>query len=143
MLSPYVHKVQYHETDKMGIAHHANYIKWMEEARIDYLDRMGCGYAQMEAEGLISPVVGIDCRYKRPTTFYDVVEVEVWVEEFTGVRLILGYTMREAATQEVVFTATSTHCFTDINGKPFILKRNFPHIAELLEKLIAEHRAEC
>ena len=36
----YRHKVQYYETDKMGFTHHANYIKWMEEARVDYLARI-------------------------------------------------------------------------------------------------------
>ena len=33
-MEPYLHKVQYYETDKMGIAHHSNYIRWMEEARL-------------------------------------------------------------------------------------------------------------
>ena len=40
-MEPYVHKVQYYETDKMGIVHHSNYIRWMEEARIDFLDSVG------------------------------------------------------------------------------------------------------
>ena len=43
-MQPYTKKVQYYETDMMGIAHHANYIRWMEEARIDFLDRMGFPY---------------------------------------------------------------------------------------------------
>ena len=38
MTNDYLRKVHYHETDKMGITHHTNYIKWMEEARIDFLD---------------------------------------------------------------------------------------------------------
>ena len=37
----YTHKVQYYETDKMGITHHSNYIRWMEEARIDFLEKSG------------------------------------------------------------------------------------------------------
>ena len=40
-MNNYIRKVQYHETDKMGIAHHSNYIKWMEEARIDFLEQIG------------------------------------------------------------------------------------------------------
>ena len=32
-MTPYIRKVQYHETDKMGVAHHSNYIKWMDERR--------------------------------------------------------------------------------------------------------------
>lgn len=41
---PYQHKVQYYETDQMGIVHHSNYIRWFEEARTDYMEKMGMGY---------------------------------------------------------------------------------------------------
>ena len=50
----YKHKVQYYETDKMGITHHSNYIRWMEEARIDFLSRIGWDYKSMEDSGIIS-----------------------------------------------------------------------------------------
>ena len=36
----YQHKVQYYETDQMGIVHHSNYIRWFEEARTDYMERL-------------------------------------------------------------------------------------------------------
>ena len=36
-MTPYCHKVQYYETDRMGVTHHSNYIRWMEEARVDLL----------------------------------------------------------------------------------------------------------
>ena len=52
----YIRKVNYHETDKMGITHHSNYIKWMEEARFDYLEQLNCGYEKLERQGIISPV---------------------------------------------------------------------------------------
>lgn len=51
----YEHKTQYYETDQMGIIHHSNYIRWFEEARIDFMDHCGFSYAQMEKDGLISP----------------------------------------------------------------------------------------
>ena len=47
-MKPYLHKVQYYETDMMGVAHHANYIHWMEEARIDFMDQLGFPYSEME-----------------------------------------------------------------------------------------------
>ena len=49
-MEPYLHKVQYYETDKMGIAHHSNYIRWMEEARVDFLEKIGWGFDRLEAE---------------------------------------------------------------------------------------------
>ena len=45
---PYEHKVQYYETDQMGIVHHSNYIRWFEEARVDFLDQVDMSYARME-----------------------------------------------------------------------------------------------
>ena len=55
-MTPYVHQVQYYETDRMGITHHSNYIRWMEEARVDFLRQIGWGYDRLEAMGIVSPV---------------------------------------------------------------------------------------
>ena len=127
-MEDYIHKVQYHETDKMGITHHSNYIKWMEEARVDFLDQIGFGYARLERDGIISPVIGLECQYKHPTTFGDAVRVHVEVAEFKGVKLVIRYTMTDAATGSVVLTGSSTHCFTGEDGKPVILKNSFPSL---------------
>lgn len=48
----YIHKVNYCETDKMGITHHSNYIRFMEEARMNYLDEIGYPMSG----GILSPV---------------------------------------------------------------------------------------
>ena len=60
----YEHKVQYYETDQMGIVHHSNYIRWFEEARVDVLDQIGIGYKKMEEAGVISPVLEVHAAYK-------------------------------------------------------------------------------
>lgn len=53
----YTHRVQYYETDKMGIVHHSNYIRWFEEARIDWMRHCGISYREMEKQGIIVPVL--------------------------------------------------------------------------------------
>ena len=50
-MSGYVHKVHYYETDRMGVVHHSNYIRWMEETRVAFLDAAGWPYERMEQEG--------------------------------------------------------------------------------------------
>lgn len=60
----YTHTVQYYETDRMGITHHSNYVRWMEEARTHFLAAIGWDYAKIEAAGIISPVVSVNCRYQ-------------------------------------------------------------------------------
>ena len=131
----YTRKVHYYETDKMGITHHSNYIRWMEESRIDFLGKIGCGYDKIEAMGIISPVTAVDCRYKSTTTFGDVVTIDVWVAEFKGVRLKIGYIMTKAD-GTVACEGASEHCFMDTDGKIISLKRAKPEIYETLIKYI-------
>ena len=137
-MEEYIRKVHYHETDKMGITHHSNYIKWMEEARIDFLDQVGYGYARLEREGISSPVTGIEGEYKHPTTFDDAVSIQVEVEEFKGVRLVIRYTMTNRATGETVFAGKSQHCFVNRAGKPVVLKKEVPELDRMLKDLASK-----
>ncbi len=133
-MKEYIRKVMYHETDKMGIVHHSNYIKWMEEARIDFLEQIGFGYAKLEEDGIVSPVIGVECTYKNPTKFGDTVSVNVTIEEYKGVKLVVYYEMTNAKTGEAVLEGRTKHCFVDACGKPIILKKQF----ELFDKKLKE-----
>lgn len=62
-IRPYEHHAKYYETDQMGIIHHSNYVKWMEEARLDLMDQIGLNYRQMEDMEIISPVLSISVEY--------------------------------------------------------------------------------
>lgn len=132
----YIRKVAYHETDKMGVTHHSNYVKWLEEARIDFLDKIGCGYSVVEKEGIVSPVISVECKYKHPTTFDDVVMIDVSIKEYKGVKLVLEYKITNEKTGDLVLTGKTMHCFTDANGKLVNLKKALPHIDEKLCKYI-------
>lgn len=74
-MNKYQHKVQYYETDKMGIVHHSNYIRWMEEARIDFLSQIGWAFEKIEESGIASPVIAVDCKYIQSTNFGNVVSM--------------------------------------------------------------------
>ena len=128
-ITPYIHKVQYYETDRMGITHHSNYIRFMEESRIDMLDRIGYGFEKMEAEGVVSPVTEVHCNYKKTTTFQDEIAVEVFVEDISALKLRIGYVM--TCRGEVVFTGSSVHCFIE-NGRPVAFGNRFPGFIEAL-----------
>ena len=64
-MNTYKHTINYYETDKMGITHHSNYIRFMEEARIHFLGASGWPYEKFEEEGVISPVLSVTCDYKK------------------------------------------------------------------------------
>ena len=128
MIIPFHRKVQYYETDMMGIAHHANYIHWMEEARIDFMDQIGFPYSKMEAMNIFSPVKSLSCNYRKPCTFGDELEIT------------LSYQMKNARTGETVCAAQSEHCFLDRDGHFVRLKKALPLFCDKAEALLADHR---
>ena len=129
--------VQYYETDMMGIVHHANYIHWMEEARIDFLDRLGFPYTAMEAAGIVSPVKALSCEYNSPCTFGDRITVTISVESFNSVVLALRYLMRKEQ-GDPVCEARSEHVFLNREGRFVRLKRELPGFCEAIEKEISQ-----
>ena len=133
MVEPYIHKVKYYECDRMGVTHHSNYIRFMEESRIDMLDRIGYGFEKMEAEGVVSPVTEVHCSYKRTTTFQDEIAVEVFVEEISALKLRIGYIM--TCRGALVFTGSSVHCFLE-GGRPIAFADRFPGFIEALAPYI-------
>ncbi len=130
----YLHTVHYYETDKMAITHHSNYIRWMEEARVDYLAKIGWDMPKVEAMGIVSPVLNVNCNYKKTTAFADKISIKVSITEFKGVKLGFAYEMRNEA-GEIVCTATSSHCFLNTAGKPINVKKQFPDLYEVLNNL--------
>lgn len=133
-MGTYIHKVHYYETDKMGITHHSNYIRFMEEARMAFLSEIGYPMTRLEAMGVTSPVVCLSCQYKHPSTYSDEIEIAVTLSQYTGVRLSLSYVMRNRNTGVVLATAASSHCFIDEKGRPVGIKKHFPDFDAALKK---------
>ena len=121
----YPHKVQYYETDQMRIVHHSNYIRWMEEARIELLARLGWDYRTMEDLGIVSPVTAVEGRYKRSARFGDTVSVEVRVTLYNGVRLQMHYDILDGE-GHLLFNGKSENCFTDGEGNILNMKKAYP-----------------
>ena len=125
----YQHEVKYYECDRMGITHHSNYVRFMEEARVDFLDALGYGFDRIEAEGIVSPVISISCNYKHPTTFKDRIDIEVVISNMQDLKFEFTYTMKVAG--KVVCLGQSTHCFME-NGRPVIIAKRLPELYRLL-----------
>ena len=123
----YKHEVKYYECDRMGITHHSNYVRFMEEARVDFLDKIGYGFERIEAEGVFSPVIAVSCNFKHPTTFKDVIEIDVSISKIQDLKFEFTYTMR--VSDKVVCIGQSTHCFTE-NGRPVVISKRLPELFE-------------
>ena len=136
-MEPYVHTVQYYETDRMGITHHSNYIRWMEEARVVLLWEIGWPLEKLEEIGLGIPTVSVDCKYKQTTTFADRVAVTAKLVKWGGVRMTLAYEMRKED-GTLACTASSEHCFLDREGRIVRLQRDYPDFYQAFIGLLQE-----
>ena len=119
----------------MKIVHHSNYIRWMEEARSDYMANIGYSYVRLESEGVVCPVVSVSCDYKVSCRFGDIVEIKTVLAEYTGVRFTLDYEVYRAEDGMLCATGRSQHCLVDDNGVPVSIKRKFPGLHKLFKKL--------
>ena len=124
----------YYETDRMGVTHHSNYIRFMEEARVDFLEKIGWPYQKLEELGAVSPVTEADCRFRTPTTFADVIEIEVKILEYNGARFRIGYTMKNGEGKTVCDGHTE-HCFINSSGRPTRLSKLSPEFDEVMRSL--------
>lgn len=131
----YKHEVKYYECDRMGITHHSNYVRFMEEARVDFLDALGYGFERIEAEGVVSPVIAISCNYKHPTTFKDIIEIEVAISNMQDLKFEFTYTMRCAG--KVVCLGQSTHCFME-NGRPVVIAKRLPELYQAIQNHLVQ-----
>lgn len=137
-IKPYKRRVNYYETDKMGIVHHTNYIRFFEEARIDFMRQVNCSCTELEAQGALIPVVDAYARYYKSLEFDDEFEVYVKLKNFNGAKFEFSYEICFANTKDKAVTGHTSHCFFNSNRKPFSIKRKFPEIYARMLSLITE-----
>lgn len=139
MIYEYKKTVKYYETDMMGVVHHSNYVRWFEEARVDFLKQADLSYRTMEEEGIQIPVVSVSCKYKTPATFDDEVIVTTKVLKYNGIVCELAYEVRREKDNVVLVTGESSHCFVDKKDfKPVNIKRIRPDMHEKFLKTLEE-----
>ncbi len=129
-IRPYIHKVQFYETDGMGIVHHANYIRWLEEARTDYLEQAGMPYDKLEERGIQFPVLEVSCKYHMAVPFGGSVKILPQLEWFDGLRYEVTYRISSIDDQTLHAEARTMHCFLDANLRPMRVARQAPDIFE-------------
>ena len=133
---PYAHKVQYYETDQMGIVHHSNYVRWFEEARVDYLEQIGFSYKKAVESCIDFAVLSVLCEYKSMTRFGETVIIHLSVSALDTMKMTLAYRILDAETATLRATGESKHCFFHNQKKrPVALKRELPELYELLHSI--------
>lgn len=133
----YQRRTNYYETDKMGIIHHSNYIRYFEEARLDWMEQIGLDYRQIEELGIIIPVMFVDCQYRVPVHFEDEIEIQVKLARFDGIKMEFSYELYQKATGQLCTTGRTGHCFLNDQMKPLRLKKQFPDLYQKMQDALA------
>lgn len=81
-------RVYYEDTDLAGIVYYANYLKFIERARSEWVREMGIDQIQMKADGIVFAVRRVEADYLLPAKYDDELTVETTMDEGSGVRLI-------------------------------------------------------
>lgn len=134
----YARKINYYETDQMGIVHHSNYIRYFEEARLVMMKACDLDYKTMEDMGIIIPVTFAEAKYLVPLHFDDDIVIQSRMTRFDGIKMEVAYEIYKKGDTVLCTKGTTGHCFLDRELKPIRMKRRFPDLYERLKELVKE-----
>jgi acyl-CoA thioester hydrolase len=101
-------RVNYSETDQMGVVYHARYLVWLDVARTEHLRQSGMSYRELEAAGLRLAVSEVSIRYRQPARYDDLVRIRCWVREAASRRVEFGYAVEHADDGRLLATASTS-----------------------------------
>lgn len=126
-------EVRYAETDQMGVVYHANYLVWFEIGRTKLIQELGFSYAEMEQDGIISPVMDVKVEYKRAMLYGQKATIKTWIESYDGLRVVYGYEIVNPDGQLSAKGETSHICVKKENFHPIRLPKRYPKWHEAYE----------
>ncbi len=101
-------RVNYSETDQMGVVYHACYLVWLDRARTEHLRRTGMSYADLERLGFRLAVSEASIRYRQPARYDDQIRVRCWVRDVASRRIVFGYAVDHATDGRLLATAATS-----------------------------------
>jgi acyl-CoA thioester hydrolase len=108
-------RVRYQETDGQGIVHHASYLTWLEQGRVELLRSMGHSYRELEQQGILLVVAEANLRYYLPARFDDVLRLVTTAVRAKGARIEHRYELFRG--EELLAEATTTIACVDRTGR--------------------------
>ncbi len=132
----YIREINYYETDKMGVVHHSNYIRFLEEARCRWMKELNLPMEKLEEMGYTIPTLEVNCKYKNHVTSGDIISIKPFVAEYNGVRMTIEYKVMNVKTGKEIIKAWTKHCFTNRELRPVNMKKNNFEIHQIFEKLV-------
>lgn len=111
-------KIYYEDTDCGGVVYYANYLRYMERARTEYLAAKGYAVKKLMDEGTIFMVVRVEIDYKSPARYGDLIEIETWVSDVSRVTMVFNHTMKDKISGRLFVACKSKVVYVDTNGRP-------------------------
>lgn len=120
----------------MGIIHHSNYIRWFEEARVDFMEKIGFNYEKTNKLGIDFALLAVHCEYKSMVRFGDTVNIHMSLSELTETRMTVNYEIRKDKSAELCTLGKTEHFFySNSKKRPVSLKKEIPELYELFRSL--------
>jgi acyl-CoA thioester hydrolase len=101
-------RVNYSETDQMGVVYHARYLVWLDIARTEHLRQSGMSYRELEASGLRLAVSEVSVRYRQPARYDDPIRIRCWIRDAASRRVEFGYAVEHADDNRLLATASTS-----------------------------------
>ncbi len=128
-------RVRYAETDQMGVVYYANYLIWMEVARVDYCQAAGFRYKDLEVEhGILLAVTEATCRYLSPARYDEEVEITTTISRAHRRAMVFHYEMRSATTGAPIARGHTSHMFLNRDLRPTTLPEQFRRLLGIPER---------
>ena len=122
-----IEKVRFSETDMMGVVHHANYLRWMEIGRVEFLRALGIELLDLVKEDILFPIVDVSCQYYKSAHFDDEILIETALAEFSKIKLEFVYKIykKEQEKQILLAEGKSKNVYIDKAGKVIRLPQKY------------------
>ncbi len=114
------HRVHFYETDQMGVVHHANYFRWFELGRVEYLRAIGVTLVELINDNILFPITEIDAKFHAPARYDDLISIETTAVELTKVKLVFDYKISIVGDEKILVTGHSLNVFTDASSGKII-----------------------
>ena len=111
------YRVIYGDTDQMGVVYYANYLRWFELGRTEWLREMGFPYTTVEQTGLRFPVTQVSCEYRRPARYDDEVIIETVLLSLGRASLVFRYKVYRGEAHDLLAEGETTHACVNESGR--------------------------
>ena len=118
-------KVRHYEVDQYGHVNHAQYVHYLEVARIEALEALGLSLAEMRRQGYLILAVELSVKYLAPARSGDPLEIVTYVREIRGARSFWVQEIRDVVSQRLLVTAEVTGAFATEDGRPARVPASF------------------